>query len=362
MVINKKYYILPYIVYVYRMAGFRKQKSLGMLIDSAVAGSGKAGVYIMVGLMTLLGHDRTRALGRAAGDVLYFLNRHLRSKIKHNLGLAYADRLTDSEKNAIARTVLQNFGQNWAELFFCAGPKRNDALDAIRIEGRQHLDGALARGRGVIGVSAHMGNYPLVGTGLSKLGYTFVMAVRDLGTAGTSAVYAKSRELIRLPSLATTPEREFYKKALKTLKQNGILCLISDENRRRGGVFVDFFGRPAATATGPATLALRTGAALVPMVIVRGEGNSQTIRIGPPIDYTPTGDNARDIHEMTARFTRVIEEHVRRDPAQWGWTNWRWRTQPWGKAPDAKLRKTGLLKSLKNLLLLRRTRGDRADP
>jgi len=247
--------------------------------------------------------------------------------------------------------VLRNFGRNWAELFFVGGPRRNDALEGIAIEGREHLERALARGRGVIAVSAHLGNYPLVGTRLAREGHPFKMAVRDLPTGYGSIIYGKARELICLPSLATTPERQFFKEALRLLRDNGILCLIADENKRRGGIFVDFFGRPASTAPGPAALALRTGAALVPMFIVRTPDHAtQRLIIEQEIPWARSGDDGQDMRAITARYTQAIERHIRQNLTQWMWTNWRWRTQPSGQLPDAKLRKKKPLQLLKRWL------------
>ena len=150
-----------------------------------------------------------------------------------------------------------------------------------------------------------------------------------------------------LRTLSTTPERQFFKNAMKALNRNGILCLIADENKRTGGVFVNFFGRPASTPPGPAALGLRTGAAIVPIFITRAQDNSQHITVLPEIACEKTGDAAADVLAITASFTAVIEERIRRDLAQWMWTNFRWRTQPGGPSDEAKLKKFQPVKRLK---------------
>ncbi len=128
---------------------------------------------------------------------------------------------------------------------------------------------------------------------------------------------------------------------MKALSRNGILCLIADENKRTGGVFVDFFGRPASTPPGPAALALRTGAAIVPIFITRNPDNSQHITI---LQRNARGrkpaDAADDVRAITQLFTAVIEQRIRGDLAQWMWTNFRWRTQPGGPSDEAKLKKS----------------------
>jgi KDO2-lipid IV(A) lauroyltransferase len=156
--------------------------------------------------------------------------------------------------------------------------------------------------------------------------------------------------MIGLQALYTTPERQFFKKAMQTFARNGILCLISDENKRTGGVFVDFFGRTASTPPGPAALALRTGAAIIPVFITRNPDNSQRIIIEKEISWQTTGDTGRDVLAITARFTAAIERRIRGDLAQWMWTNFRWRTQPEGPSDEAKLKKFQPLKRLRKKL------------
>lgn len=307
-------------------------------------------VYIISWFMTLIGYKKTLAFGEKLGDSLYFIDGRMKAKVFHNLKLAFGDKMPQKDMEEISRNVLRNLCKNWIELFFIAGQTKNAALDKITIEGLGNLDRVLSQGKGVIAISAHLGNYPLIGTKLVKQGYNFMMVVRDLKTKSGSAIYRKARELIELPSITTTPEKQFFKDSLKVLKGNGILCLISDENKRHGGIFVDFFGHPASTAPGPASLALRTGAPVVPIFIIRDEDNSQKIIIEDAIEWKKTGDSNRDSAEITAKFTKVIENYIRMDPSQWLWTNWRWRTQPWGQSGKAKIKREKRLKVLKKML------------
>ncbi len=308
-------------------------------------------VYMIIGFVTLIGHRATLGVGKKIGDMLYRFSR-MKAKVIHNLKFAFGDDLTQERIDEIARNVLENFGKNWAELFYSAGPSKNILNAKITIEGKDNLDRALARGRGVIAVSAHIGNYALIAQKLTREGYDFMMVVRDIKTMAGSSVYARGRELMEFSSITTRPERKFFKEALKVLKGNGILCLISDENKRRGGIFVDFFGHQASTAPGPAALAVRTGAQIIPVFIVRNKNDSQRIIIDRAIEWEPSGDNDHDMREITSKFTKVIEGHVRNDLSQWLWTNWRWRTQPWGQSDEAKIKKSRRRKSIKRLFMI----------
>jgi len=316
----------------------------------AVAALGIAGVELGSFIANRLGYDRTMALGNAAGDLLYGLLRRPRRRIHHNLQIAFGDSRADVERDSIARSVLRFFAKNWLELFYYGGGNKQEVRRRITIEGRQHLDQALGKGRGVIALSGHIGNYALMGTQFTERGYDFTVVIRDPKSRITSRIYEHARHMIGLQALYTTPERRFFTSALKALGRNGVLCLISDENKRTGGVFVDFFGRTASTPPGPAALALRTGAAIVPVFITRNPDNSQRIIVEEEIPWEKSGDSEADVLAITARYTAAIESRIRCDLAQWMWTNFRWRTQPDGPSDAAKLKKFQPVKRLKKKL------------
>jgi len=300
------------------------------------------GIYTLTGFTGLLGRTRTLQFGRLLSRMLFAVAGRLRRKILLNLDLAFETALTPTQKKHIARKSLAHFCANWAEAFFATGHRLSTSMQTINIEGKEHLEKALAPGHGVIAVSAHMGTYQLIGPRLSKEGYTSLTVVRDLDSPAGSAMYARCRELITLDALPTVPEKKFFKGTLRLLRSNGILCIISDENKRHGGVFVDFFGRNASTAPGPAVLARRTGAAIVPVFIIRNSNDTQTIHIHEAIICARSDDAQRDIQDATAAFTQAIEQQIRQDPTQWPWNTWRWRTQPHGKDESAKIHKRNL--------------------
>lgn len=305
-----------------------------------------SGIHAVRCVTCALGRRRTLQLGRLLGHALYAVAGRLRKKILLNLDLAFGTSMTAQHKQRIARDACAHFCANWAEMFFAAGSRLTRSMQTISITGKEHLEKALAHDHGVIAVSAHLSTYPFVGTRLTKEGYQFLMVVRDLESPSGSAMYDRCRELIELQALPTVPEKKFFKTALGLLRSNGILGIIADENKRHGGVFVDFFGRSASTAPGPAVLARRTGAAIVPMFIVRNPDDTQTIRIHEPVFCARSKNEQRDIQDATAAFTHAIEQEIRQDPAQWAWNNWRWRTQPHGKDNAAKIRKKNYFKRL----------------
>jgi KDO2-lipid IV(A) lauroyltransferase len=107
--------------------------------------------------------------------------------------------------------------------------------------------------------------------------------------------------------------------------------ILIDQNPAVGGVFVDFFGRPAATAAGAAAFALRTGAAVVPAFCYRRADDTLMVQVFPRVPVENTGDRERDILVNTQRFTAVIEEQVRERPDLWLWIHRRWMARPPGE-------------------------------
>jgi KDO2-lipid IV(A) lauroyltransferase len=112
---------------------------------------------------------------------------------------------------------------------------------------------------------------------------------------------------------------------MSSLRNNEIVCLLADENKKDSETVVEFFGHPAPTAIGPAVLSLRTGALIVPIFIVRHADLTHTIFIEPHLTPVLTGNISEDIFTITTAYTKVIEHYVRKYPDQWFWVNRRWK-------------------------------------
>jgi KDO2-lipid IV(A) lauroyltransferase len=141
-------------------------------------------------------------------------------------------------------------------------------------------------------------------------------------------IFRDMRKAVRFKEIPALPAYRAVKESLRWLKKNGILFLQQDRNffEDKGAIWVDFFGQPAATAPGTVTLAKRSGATLLPMFVVRKEGNEgYTVVIEPPVELELTGDKERDILVNTQKFTDIIENYVRRYPTQYFWIYKRWR-------------------------------------
>ncbi|MCX5885683.1 MAG: hypothetical protein NT096_07220 [Proteobacteria bacterium] len=254
--------------------------------------------------------DSIYRLADLLGRAYFSLAPGSRKKISRNIRFAFQKEKDPEEIEGLTREAMANFFKNYLELFFFAGPHRDKLLRRVTIEGREHLDRALSRGKGVIVVSAHLNNFALIVLKLASEGYTIAMAIRDFKNPAESRIYRGCRKLIRLQSIRIKPSFHFLRDVLRLFKRNGMICLIADENKRHGGVFVDFFGRPAATAAGPARLALKTGTPVVPVLMVRDSDNNQRVVVEPPLDFERSGNKGRDAGIITSNLSNSTSSMV----------------------------------------------------
>ncbi len=261
----------------------------------------------------------------AGASVFFRFSRRYRKRIKKNLQIAYGPSLNGNKFEVITNKLAYNCGISALELLFSATNRQQMTLNSIRIKGRENLDRALENGKGVVAVSAHLGNFTLIGPKMLAAGYPFSMLVKELKYTGIARTLRTIQDMQKGRYIYINPWREALRKILTCLKKNEIVCLLSDERKGQSEVKVDFFGHPVQTATGAAVFSLKTGAPLVPIFIVRHENGSHTIFIEPQLDVPLSGNQRDDILSLTAASTKVIEDYVRKYPDQWFWLNDRWK-------------------------------------
>jgi KDO2-lipid IV(A) lauroyltransferase len=265
-------------------------------------------------------------LGRTVGRLAWTAMPRYRRVALANLERAFGAEWSAARREAVARASFGHLGTTLVE-FFLRQPRltMEEVEREVRFEGREHFDAAFARGRGVLLITAHYGNWELMGPRLARAGYQVSAVSRTADDPGIEAMIESIRTRCGLRQI---PRKQAAREGLAALRRNEILAILLDQNTLTGGVFVPFFGYPASTATGPAVFALKTGAALVPTFCLREADGTHTMRAWPPIYPEPTGDRQHDIEVLTARVTRVIEEQIRERPELWSWLHNRWKLQP----------------------------------
>ena len=188
----------------------------------------------------------------------------------------------------------------------------------VTAEGFGYLDQALARGKGVIVFSAHLGSFPLILSYLRLHGYPVRNIGRDPENPYLARYFEKFRGKAGIKHIPKNPIGASVRESMRWLAAGNLLSLPSDQYNRRG-IPAPFFGRTARTPAGPSVFARRLGCAVVPVSIV-SRGRKRLIRVEPALPLVRSDDPDRDIRDNTALCNRVIERWVREDPAEWfGW-------------------------------------------
>lgn len=262
--------------------------------------------------------------GALLGRLFYLADRRHRSITLENLKAALGKEKSERERKRIAVGVFENLGRTVVEFAWVQGKPPAELMGRTTFEGIAHYEAAIREKKGVVLLSAHFGNWEWMGSALSLLGTPIHVVARPLDHPDLNRMINAWRERYGNRVLN---KRTSAAELLRLLRAGEVVGLLLDQNTTAGeALFVDYFGRPAATHKGLAVLALRTGAAILPSFIIR-EGDRHRVIIDKPLDIVRTGDLESDLTEATALFTRTIESAVRRDPDHWLWVHRRWKTQ-----------------------------------
>jgi len=264
-------------------------------------------------------------LGKILGSMAFYLIKRYRHRVLSNLSLAFKGEKDLEEIKKLAREVFFNFSLTPLETLYGYARPFDKFVLKIEIQGKEHLEKALAQKKGVIGLGLHLGPFTLVGARLSLEGYPFNLIINEGKFPKLWKNIGDYQRRLGQNPFSQQPASVSVKKSLNALRRNEILYLVADEQQIRGGLPVPFFGQTAYTAPGPAIFSLKTGAPILPMFIVREAGTPRTLVIGSPVEIERTSDEKRDREQLTAKFTRAIEEIVRQYPDQWPWLNRRWK-------------------------------------
>jgi Kdo2-lipid IVA lauroyltransferase/acyltransferase len=246
-----------------------------------------------------------------------------RIRMEENLSTAMAEEFpTSAERKALVRKAWRNFARGFLETSRAMYLPKKEILSMVRLEGEDHLKRALAKKKGVIALSAHLGNFTMIGARLAAAGYPFSVLVKPPRDSGFARLIDDFRTRVGIKTISARPRKEAVRKILRALRENDVVLLIADEFKS-GGVEVTFFGRAAPAPRGPAALALRTGAAVLPMFLTRGSDNHLTLSIGPEIELVDREAVEEGVAANTALFTRHLEVMIRRHPDQWNWLGFR---------------------------------------
>jgi len=288
-----------------------------------------AAAWPFIKILGILPRPLARAFAIGIGQAVYLLHVRLRRVGMRNLALAFPEK-TKRERARILREEFASLGRQLAEL--CQFPRYTleNIEQVVVYDGLENYERAYARGKGVLFLTAHFGGWELSAFAHSMHGHWLRVVMRPMDNEYLDRLLQSYRTM---HGNKTVDKDDFVRGLLAAMKAGETVGILMDTNMTPPqGVFVNFFGIPACTASGLARIALRTDAAVVPgFTIWDAELGKYRLRFDPALELIRTGDVEADIVANTQMFTKVIEDYVRKYPEQWLWVHRRWKTRPEGQ-------------------------------
>jgi len=283
------------------------------------------GVKFLLLLPAVLPFKLAVKLGGTLGVIAFDIVRVRRKVSLENLERAFGDKYSHAERVRIARRSYVNFAKSMVE-FASLGRLSKEKLERlVSFEGLEIVDECLRRGKGIMAVTGHFGSWELMGAAVAARGYAVDFLV---GEQSNTLVDNLINELRRSAGIGTISRGVAAKGIFKSLKKNKIVALLSDQDARRAGIFVDFFGTPASTFQGAAQFSYRSGAPIVCCFIVRNPDETHTVTFLPPIEPRQDADRDQEVLRLTAEHTKALERFVVLHPDHYFWAHRRWKTRP----------------------------------
>ena len=283
-------------------------------------------------LLTAFGKMPRRTARYAASGVAWLgfhLARRQRVAGLRNLQMAFPE-LTDEQRLEVLRGCFDNLGRLLVEFSHFPELNKGNISEFVVQDGVENYHEALRRGRGVIFMTAHFGAWELSSFAHSLFGHPMKFVVRPIDNTKVDFLITRYRTM---GGNVPIQRRSAGRDILKALRDNEAVGILFDQNTTSDeGIFVEFFGIPAATTPAIATFALRTGAAVLPGFLIWEEKlGKHRLRFDPPVQLIETGILEKDVAENTRLFNRILEGYVRKYPEQWLWIHRRWKTRPEGE-------------------------------
>jgi len=283
--------------------------------------------YRLLGsLMPLVPPRLGYALFTRLGDLSHDKGKTARENVYDNLRHVLGPEANPAETQRVAREIFRNQARNYYDLFRVASLSPGQIQKLVTVHGSEHLDRALAEGKGLIAVTAHFGNLDVVAQAFALRNYPITVVAEHLKP---EKLYQYVVSLRASKGIHIIPSDAFLRPIFRTLRDNGLVCIAADRNLTQTGSMVEFFGAPALLPDGHIQLALRTGAPLALFFSLRKPDNGFEAFVEPPFDLENTGDLQRDVRSGMAKLVTVLERYIGEHPEQWV------MFQPvWPKVPD----------------------------
>lgn len=264
------------------------------------------------------------------GEIFFILDGRHRKVALDNLTHAYGHEKSPAEIRKLAKNVFKHLSQNLLELGWSQWMDAKQLSKYIHVDGLSNLKSAHDQGKGILILSAHMGNWEMLPHSFGMADVPLNIVYRPLDFPPVEKLVVDNR--CRYGAKVVKRSRSM-RKILTLLKQNEAIGILLDQSiRMQAGVFADFFGRRAITNKGLALLAMKTGAPVVPAFLIREGMHFRTVFF-EPLPLIKTGDKTKDVEQNTQQYNKVLEDFFRLYPEQWFWVHRRWKVKSYSIWP-----------------------------
>jgi KDO2-lipid IV(A) lauroyltransferase len=264
-----------------------------------------------------------RRLGAVLGWMAYRMVGVRRRVTLENIAAAFPS-LDFEDVERIALESYKNFGRSMMEVSKFPRMSESRLWEMVTVEGDEHPRQALAEGKGAIIFTGHFGNWELLGAAIARGGFP----VHGTDTRHSNDMTHRIIiDLRKSQGVKVLEPYEPFSGMLRMLSENQFIAYLADQDGGRDGVFVDFLGRPASTRRGLALLAIRSGAPVAPVFIVRKGDNRHRVIYRELVRPDPRLKGKEAVADLTQRCTRLLEEMIRDHPQSYFWMHRRWKSK-----------------------------------
>lgn len=246
-------------------------------------------------------------------DAHYIFAHGDRRAVTENLRAIFPEK-TKRQINTIRIWVFRNFAKYLVDFFRSTTMDRAYVEKRVKIVNLHYIDEALEKKKGVIILTAHLGNWELGGLTMGILGYPLWAVALPHKEKRVNDFFNFQRSS---KGVHVIPLGKAVRACLNVFRENKILALVGDRDFTEKGIMLDFFGKPTFLPEGPAAFSLKSGASIIPAFVVRNCDDTFTLSMEPPLEYIPTGNKEKDLIAVISLYKEIFERYIRNYPDQW---------------------------------------------
>ena len=271
------------------------------------------GLRAGVGLVGLLPGGLMRGLGRGFGSLWGVVDTRRRSMARRHMDRVLSN---GADTDAAAREIMRSYGRYYAEALWARADRVDGMLGATEVEGVENIIAARDAGTGAIFALPHMGNWEAAAPVSVRVGVPVVAVAEVLPNQRITDWFTKMRSEFGIEIVLATGRVEVMRRLEEAIAENKAVALLSDRDLRGKGIAVEFFGERTTMPPGPATLAIRTGAPLLPVGCYFSDGGYKVV-VKPPLEVPTTGSKPEQVAKLTQDLAGQLEVLISQAPMQW---------------------------------------------